>query len=72
MRLSRSSFAAANAFWESDEIARVVTLTPSAEQRRACRDQGLETESIQIRLVRVRLKGGETEVLATSVLDERT
>jgi len=71
MRLSRSSFAAANAFWESDEVSRVVTLTPSAEQRRACRDQGLAAEPIRIRLVRVRLKGGETELLATSVLDEQ-
>jgi hypothetical protein len=71
MRLSRSSFAPANAFWKTDAVSQVVTLTPSAKQRRACRDQGLEAEPIQIRLVRVRLKGGETEVLATSVLDER-
>lgn len=71
MRLSRSSFAAANAFWQSDEVSKVVTLTPSAEQRRACRDQQLAVEPIRIRLVRVRLKGGETEVLATSVLHEQ-
>jgi hypothetical protein len=71
MRLSRSSFALANAFWDGDETSAVVTLTPSAEQRRACRDQGLAPEALCIRLVRVRLKGGETEVLATSVLDEQ-
>jgi hypothetical protein len=71
MRLSRSSFAPANAFWKSKENAAVLTLTPSADQRRACRDQGLEAKPIRIRLVRVRLKGGETEVLATSILDEQ-
>jgi len=71
MRLSRSSFAPANAFWECDALSQVVTLTPSAEQRRACRDQGIAAEPMQIRLVRVRLKGGETEVLATSVLHEQ-
>lgn len=71
MRLSCSTFAPANAFWESDEVSTVVTLTPSAEQRRACRDQGLVAEPIRIRLVRLRLKGGETEVLATSILDEQ-
>jgi hypothetical protein len=69
MRLPRSSFAAADAFWDSDAPETVVTLIPSAEQRRACRDQGVAAEPIRVRLVRVRLKGGETEVLATSVLD---
>ncbi len=71
MRLSRSSFAAANVFWQSEEVSKVVTLAPCAEQRRTCRDQGLSAEPIRIRLAGVRLKGGETEVLATSVLDER-
>ena len=71
MRLSRSSFAPANAFWHSQESSAVVTLRPSCDQRRACREQGLSAEPIRIRLVRVRLKGGETEVLATSVLDEQ-
>jgi hypothetical protein len=47
-----------------------VTLTPSAEQRRACRDQRIPAEPIRVRLVRVTLRGGETEVLATSVLEE--
>jgi len=70
MRLSRSSFAPAQAFFESTERSRIVTLTPSAEQRRACRDQGVASAPIRVRLVRVRLRGGETEVLATSVLEE--
>jgi len=69
MRLPRSGFAAAEAFWDSDAPETVVTLTPSADQRRACRDQGVCAEPIQVRLVRVRLKGGESEVLATSVLE---
>ena len=71
MRLSRSSFSPANAFWDGDETSAIVTLTPSAEQRRACRDQALAAEPIRIRLVRVRRKGGETAVLATSVCDEK-
>jgi len=69
MRLPRNSFAAAEAFWDSDAPETVVTLTPSADQRRACRDQGVCADPIRVRLVRVRLKGGETEVLVTSVLD---
>jgi len=69
MRLPRNSFAAAEAFWNSNAPETLVTLTSSADQRRACRDQGVCAKPIQVRLVRVRLKGGETEVLATSVLD---
>ncbi|WP_200348821.1 IS4 family transposase [Halochromatium glycolicum] len=70
MRLSRSSFAPAQAFFDSAERSRIVTLNPSAEQRRACRDQRVPAEPIRVRLVRVTLRGGETEVLATSVLEE--
>lgn len=69
IRLPRSRFAAAEAFWDSDEPETVVTLVPSPEQRRACRDQGVSAEPMRVRLVRVRLSGGDTEVLATSVLD---
>lgn len=71
MRLPRGSFAPVAAFWDSDETSATVTLTPSAEQSRACRDQGVAPKPIRIRLVRVRLKGGDTEVLATSVLEEK-
>jgi hypothetical protein len=71
MRLSRSTFAPANAFWEGEESSTVVTLTASADQHRACRVQGLAADPMRIRLVRVRLKGGETQVLATSILDEQ-
>jgi hypothetical protein len=70
MRLPRKRFSAADAFWASDEDSAVVTLNPSAEQRRDCRDQDLCPEPLRVRLVRVRLKGGETEVLVTSILDE--
>jgi len=71
MRLPRGGFAPVRAFWDSEETSAVLTLRPSAEQSRACRDQGVVPEPIRIRLVRVRLKGGESEVLATSVLDEQ-
>lgn len=70
MRLSRSTFAPANAFWASNEQSTVVTLHPSPEQRQHCRNQEVPTAPIRVRLVRVRLKGGETEVLATSILEE--
>lgn len=70
MRLPRNSFSAADAFWGSTEPAAIVTLDPSPEQRRDCRTHGVPDGPLRVRLVRVRLRGGETEVLATSVLDE--
>jgi hypothetical protein len=70
MRLPRGSFSAADPFWESAEDSAIVTLDPSSAQRRDCRAQGVSEASIRVRLVRVCLRGGETEVLATSILEE--
>ncbi|NEV61531.1 IS4 family transposase, partial [Thiorhodococcus minor] len=70
MRLTRDSFSAAEAFWDSDAQSTIVTLTASHDQARDCRNQDLPTDPIRVRLVRVRLPDGETEVLATSILEE--
>ena len=48
----------------------VVLFSPGAEARKQCRRYGLSCEPISLRLIRVQLKGGETAVLATSLLDE--
>jgi hypothetical protein len=63
MRLTRGTFRAAKAFWHSREATTVITLKPSGEQARACRNQGLPAEALRVRLVRVRLPKGEAEVL---------
>jgi hypothetical protein len=70
MRLPRGSFSAADAFWEGTEPSAIITLNPSAQQRRDCRAQGAPDVPLRVRLVRVRLRGGETEILATSILKE--
>lgn len=46
--------------------------SPGTEARKQCREYGLPCEPIPLRLIHVPLKGGETEVLATSLLDEET
>jgi hypothetical protein len=48
----------------------VLAFSPSAEARKQCQLYGLSCEPIALRLIRVKLKGGEIEVLATSLLDE--
>ena len=70
MRLARDTFSAAQPFWDSAAESAIITLTPSRDQARDCRAQGLPVEPIRVRLVRVRLPDGETEVLATSILEE--
>ena len=57
-------------FVASGALSATVTFTPGAEARRQCAEYGLPSAPLKLRLVRVTLKGGDTEVLATSLLDE--
>jgi len=53
---------------ELDKIVEVKCLRPEAKLK--CKELGLDTNSIKCRLIRIELKGGETEVLITSLLDK--
>lgn len=59
-----------SAFVASGKKSDVVSLSPSADARKQCQIYGLSCAPISLRLIRVKLKGGEIEVLATSLLDE--
>jgi len=69
-RCSRGSFAAAQRLFARDEagVSVPVTLSAPPEVRAECRAKGWPMALI-VRLVTVRLKSGELEVLATSLLD---
>lgn len=69
MRLPRRFHPAVDAFIEDGSIDHEITLTPSAKQRRDAQALEIEAEPVTLRLVRVRLKSGEVEVLATSLRD---
>ena len=58
------------AFVASGKKSDVVVFSPGSEALKQCRLYGLSCEPIALRLIRVKLKGGEVEVLATSLLDE--
>jgi Transposase DDE domain len=70
-RASRGSFAAVQQLFASDqaEVSVVVSLTAPPEVRAECRARGWPLELV-VRLVTVRLKSGQLEVLVTSLLDE--
>ena len=66
----RQSFTAVNAFWASPAQERVVTLAVPMSARASVREQQLPT-TLRVRLMKVRLPGGEVEVLGTDLLDAR-
>lgn len=58
------------AFVASGLPSAVVTIAPNAEAVAQCTEYNLSAEPVTVRLVRVELDSGETEVLITSLLDE--
>jgi hypothetical protein len=57
------------AFVHSGDAERTLEIAPSDPVRRACRRQGLSTQPVRVRVVRVDLGGGGVEVLFTSLED---
>ena len=47
----------------------IVTVSPGYEAKKICKELGLSTDPLTLRLVRVELSTGEVEVLITSLLD---
>ena len=56
-------------FFGSDAATGVFTMTPSADAKVVCIEQGVDYSPLVLRLVRVLLSTGETEVLITSLCD---
>jgi hypothetical protein len=57
--------------WRAGARSAVITLTPTPEARQPCRRYEIPPDPLHVRLVRVTLANGETEVLATSLLSEQ-
>jgi hypothetical protein len=68
-RLAVGEWKMAQKFVASGKKEQFVLLRPGYEAKKACRQRGLSTEPIRVRLIRVELPSGEIEVLATSLLD---
>lgn len=72
MRVRKDFHSEVKDFLASGDKSRVVMLKPNRASIRQCEEYNLSTDSIPVRLIRVKLKSGEIEVLATSLLDEST
>lgn len=72
IRCPRNSFGLVQEFWNSDETEWLVTLplSQTPQTRAFVRAQGLP-ETVPVRLIKVTLDTGETEVLLTTLCDRR-
>ena len=67
IRLPRQSFTAVNAFWAAPAQEGMVTLAVTAKARRYVKEQQLPP-TLQVRLIKVVLPTGESEVVGTDLL----
>ena len=56
-------------FLNSDLKEQIIELSPSGTAIKECTDLGLDKKPLKIRLLRIELSSGETEVLATTLTD---
>jgi Transposase DDE domain len=69
-RMSLSEWNVVRHFLASGAQEKIVRLRPSYEAKKMCRALGLSIAPLSLRLLRVELPTGETEVLVTSLLDQ--
>ena len=68
-RISTKKWHIIRRFMALEKSEQVITLTAPATSIAACKERCLDTRPIQVRLIRIELDSGETEVLITSLLD---
>jgi hypothetical protein len=57
-------------FFNSGKKEKIVKLPQAYPSIRMCKEMGLDTTNIRVRLIRIELPSGETEILITSLLDK--
>lgn len=68
-RISYKNWRVAKQFYRSGKKEQIVKIEPSPESFRKCFEMGLDNKPIKVRLLRVELSSGETEILVTSLTD---
>jgi hypothetical protein len=68
-RISYKQWRVVKQFFQSGEKEQIVKIEPSPESFRKCFEMGLDKKPIRVRLIRVELSTGETEILVTSLTD---
>ena len=70
IRADQGGFAAVEDFLTSDEADRVTVLRPNAAAHARGVEYGEVIDAVKVRLIKIPLSSGETEVLITNLLDE--
>ncbi len=71
-RMKKNWWKIVESFYNSGEQSKVVMLTLPGKDRKEAQELGITKSKIKVRLVRVELESGETEILLTSLTDEKT
>lgn len=59
-------------FYHSGRKEKVISISPSPSSIKLCQEMGLPIKPLKLRVVRVELETGETQILITSLLDKNT
>lgn len=71
-RISNTKWTTVRKFYQSGCKEKIVSIKPSYPARIKCREMGLDINPLKLRLLRVELDTGETEILITSLLNTVT
>jgi len=70
MRMPLDQYTSITEFIDSGSIDTLVTIEPTAEAKKQCKDFNISSTPLVLRAIRIELSTGETEVLVTSLLDK--
>ena len=70
-RIPYKRFSETKQFYLSGQKESIVKIKPSPNSLRRCFEMGLDKKPVSVRLIRVELESGETEILATSLTDTK-
>ncbi len=70
-RISYERWNVVKKFYQSGKTEAIVKIGPSQQSIRKCFEMGLSKKPIKVRLIRVELDSGETEILVTSLTDQK-
>lgn len=70
-RISYKRWSAIKKFYKSGKPEAIVQIHPTGVSKQKCREMGFDTASVTVRLIRVTLDSGETEILVTSLTDQK-
>ena len=68
-RISYKRWRVVKNFYLSGKKEQIVKIKTSPQSARQCREMGLDANSIKVRMIRIELDSGETEILVTSLTD---